>query len=88
MRLPPLVARVRVRTPRHALRLWLPLFLVWALLAVLLLPLLLVLRIAALVVPRWSLLALVRGGCAVLGEARGTRVLVERPGAEIFVSLS
>jgi uncharacterized membrane protein len=75
MRIPPLVARVRIGTPVHSVPLWVPIVLVWAPLLVLAAPLLLLALLAALVVaPRWSFLALARGIWDALCEARGTRI--------------
>ena len=62
MMLPPLVARVRVVTPRHAFGAWLPLFLLW----ILLLPLALLL-----------LVALAVGFAAAIEHARARAAIVE-----------
>ena len=88
MMLPPLVARVRVVTPRHAFGAWLPLFLLWILLLPLALLLLVALAVTALVSPRWRCGALLAGTYAALCEARGTRVDVEGgDGSRVFVAL-
>ncbi len=87
MNLPPLVARVRIRTPRHAFRLWLPLFLLWILLVPFLAPVLLVALLVTAALPRWRCGALLRGAWATLCEARGTRVEVEDEGTHVFVTL-
>lgn len=75
---PPLVARVRFEG--HRLGLWIPLFLVWLLLAALLLPFLVVFVVVALFAPpRWRLWPLAGGAWRVFCETRGTRIeLVER----------
>jgi len=86
--LPPLVARVRVRTRRHAFRLWVPLFLAWLLLLPLLAPLVLVaLLVTAVALPRWRCAALLRGVYATLCETRGTCVEVEGDATQVFVTL-
>jgi hypothetical protein len=88
MNLPPLIARVRVRTRRHAFRLWVPLFLLWILLVPLLVPVILVaLLVTAVAMPRWRCGALLRGAWATLCETRGTRVEVEDQGTRVFVTL-
>jgi hypothetical protein len=88
MMLPPLVARVRVVTPRRAFGAWLPLFLVWILLLPLALLLVVALAVTALVAPRWRCGALLVGAYAALCEARGTRVDVEGgDGRRVFVAL-
>ncbi|HUL57987.1 MAG TPA: hypothetical protein VLU43_01855 [Anaeromyxobacteraceae bacterium] len=91
MKLPPLVARVRVHTPHRACRLWVPLFLLWGLLLVLLVLLLPVLAVAigvtAVAAPRWSIAPAARGLWAVLCESRGTRVLVAGGRAQVFFTL-
>jgi len=54
MTFPPLLLRLRVRTPDHAWpTLWLPLFLVWPLLFVLLVPLALVVVLVAIAFGPW-----------------------------------
>src|SRR5512146_1795278 len=69
MKLPPLVARVRVRTDRRSLGLWVPLFLAWALLVVLLAPLLLLaLLVTLLFAPRWRFARLASGVYAAVCE--------------------
>jgi predicted membrane metal-binding protein len=88
VRLPPLVARVRIRTRGRAYRLWVPLFLVWLLLALLLAPVLLVaLLLTLLVARRWRFLPLAGGLYTALCEARGTRVELEGERATVFVAL-
>ena len=88
MMLPPLVARVRIRTPDHHLRLWLPLFLLWLLLLPLVVPLALLLAVAALFAPpRWRFGPIARGACVALCEARGTAVDVEGPRGRVFITL-
>ncbi len=88
MMVPPLVARVRVVTPRHAYGAWLPLFLLWILLLPLALLLVLALTVTALVAPRWRFGRVAAGTYAALCEARGTRVDVEgEDGRRIFVAL-
>ena len=81
MMLPPLVARVRIRTPDHHLRLWL-------LLLPLVVPLALLLAVAALFAPpRWRFGPIARGACVALCEARGTAVDVEGPRGRVFITL-
>jgi hypothetical protein len=88
MRLPPLVARVRIRTPDHHLRLWVPLFLVWVLLLPLLVPLALLVALAALLAPpRWRFGPVARGACVALCETRGVAVDVEGPRSRFLVTL-
>lgn len=82
MSLPPLLMRLRLESPGHRkVRLWLPLFLLWPVLVVLMLLALVVAVIADVVLflvghryYRWTLLLI--GSLDVLGQARGTRVLV------------
>jgi hypothetical protein len=88
MNVPPLVARVRVHTPRRAYRLWVPLFLIWALLLLLLVPVLLVaLAVTVLIAPRWTFVPAARGAWDVLCASRGTRVAVDGGRSRIFVAL-
>ncbi len=89
MMLPPLVARVRVVTPRRAYGAWVPLFLLWLVLLPLVVPLLaLALLVTAVVAPRWRFGALAAGLYAAACEARGTRVDVEgSDGRRVFVAL-
>jgi hypothetical protein len=88
MRLPPLVARVQVQTATRSFRVWVPLFLLWLLAVLLLAPLLLVALLATLVIaPRWRFAALLRGTYAVLCEARGTNVEVERARGHVSIAL-
>ncbi len=87
MRVPPLVARVRLRGRRRSIRLWIPLFLLWLVLAVLLAPLLALVFLAALVAPpRWRFLRLAGGAWGALCEARGASVHVEDARGAVFVS--
>ena len=75
MRVPPMLAHVSVGGPPRAFRLWVPLFLVWALLLVLLLPLLLVAALAVALAPRrWRFGPAVQGAWVTLCETRGTSV--------------
>ena len=88
MRLPPLIARVQVRTSARSFRLWVPLFLVWLLALLLLGPLLLVALLATLALaPRWRFARLLRGAYAVLCEARGTSVEVDRARGHVSIAL-
>jgi hypothetical protein len=88
MMLPPLVARVRVVTPRRAYGAWLPLFLLWILLLPLVLLLVVALAATAVVAPRWRFGAVAAGLYAAVCEARGTRVDVEGgDGRRVFVAL-
>jgi len=88
MKLPPLVARVQVRTPARSFRLWVPLFLVWILAFLLLVPLLLLALLVALAfAPRWRFGALLGGTYAVLCEARGTHVDVDDARTRVSIAL-
>jgi hypothetical protein len=88
VRLPPLVARVRIRTRGRACRLWVPLFLVWLVLLLLIAPVLLVaLLVTLLVARRWSFLPLAGGLYATLCEARGTRVELEGERTTVHIAL-
>ena len=78
MTLPPLVARVRIRTEHRHLRLFVPLFLL----------LVLLLALAALLAPpRWRFGPAARGVCRALCETRGTRVDVAGPRSRVHVAL-
>jgi hypothetical protein len=88
MRWPPLVAHVRVVTPRRAFGAWVPLFLIWLLVFPLVLPVLLVaLLVTAVAAPRWRFGALAAGAYGALCEARGTRIDVEGDGRRVLVAL-
>ena len=88
MTLPPLVARVRIRTEHRHLRLFVPLFLLWLLLFPLFLLLVLLLALAALLAPpRWRFGPAARGVCRALCETRGTRVDVAGPRSRVHVAL-
>jgi hypothetical protein len=88
MILPPLIARVRVRSGAFRIRLWVPLFLLWLLLLVLLAPVLLVAAVVALFAPaRWRFGPAARGACLALCETRGTCVDVESARRRVFIAL-
>ena len=88
MILPPLIARVRVRSGAFRLRLWVPLFLLWLLLVALLAPVLLLAAVVALFAPpRWRFGPAARGVCLALCETRGTCVDVESPRGHVFIAL-
>jgi hypothetical protein len=88
MKLPPLVARVRVRTRCHAFGLWVPLFLLWLVVIPVLAPIvLLALLVTRVALPRWRCAALLRGAYTTLCETRGTRVEVENDDRHFFVTL-
>jgi len=88
MTLPPLVARIRIRTERRHLRLFVPLFLLWLLLLPLLVPLVLLVALAAVLAPpRWRFGPVARGACLALCETRGTRIDVAGPRGRVHVAL-
>ncbi len=88
MKLPPLVARVRVRTRAHLFRLWVPLFLLWLLLFLLLAPLLLVATLVTLLAaPRWRFGRLARGVYVTVCETRGAHVEVEGDRTGVSIAL-
>jgi hypothetical protein len=88
MILPPLVARVRIRTRAHHFRLWVPLFVIWLLLVPLLLPVLLLALIVALLAPaRWRFGPVARGTYVALCETRGTHVDVEGKRTDVSIAL-
>src|SRR5262249_15275107 len=90
MTFPPSLLRLRVRTPEHAWpTLWLPLFVVWALLFLLLVPLALVVLLVAIVLdPRQTVRAfeLVGALFAVVCGLRGVRVDVGDGRAQVLIS--
>ena len=90
MTFPPSLLRLRVRTPEHAWpTLWLPLFLVWPLLLLLLVPLALVGLLVAIVLdPRQTARAfeLVGALFAVVCGLRGLQVDVVGRGAQVLIS--
>lgn len=88
MRLPPLVARIRIGTPARSVPLWVPIVLVWAPLLVLAAPLLLLALLVALVVaPRWSFLTFARGIWDALCEVRGTRIDLQGDHRRVSIAL-
>jgi hypothetical protein len=91
MKLPPSIVHVRVLPVRGWMPgLWLPLFLIWPIVLVLLLPLLLLGLCVALVVQARSVapwLALFGGVYTLLCALRGTRVDVRGPSSQVFVSI-
>jgi Na+/H+-translocating membrane pyrophosphatase len=90
MTFPPSLLRLRVRTPEHAWpTLWLPLFLVWPLLLLLLVPLVLVVLLVAIVLdPRQTARAfdLVGALFAVVCGLRGVHVDVVDRRAQVRIS--
>lgn len=90
MRFPPPLLRLRVRTPENAWpTLWLPLFLIWALLFLLLVPLALVVLLVAIVLhPRQAARAfdLVGALFAVVCGFRGVHIDVESRSAQVLIS--
>jgi hypothetical protein len=91
MSLPPSIVHVRVVPARGWMPgLWLPLFLIWPVVLVLLLPLFvlglcLALVVQARAVPR--LVAFFGGVYALLCELRGIRVDVRGAGSQVFISI-
>jgi hypothetical protein len=91
MKLPPSIVHVRVVPVRGWMPgLWLPLFVIWPLLLVLLLPLALLGLCLALVIqaralPHW--LALCSGVYTLLCELRGIRVDVRGSGSQVLISI-
>jgi hypothetical protein len=89
MRFPPLLVRLRVRTPEHAWpTLWLPLFLVWLVLMLLVPLALIVLLVAIVIAPGETarIFALAGAAFAVVCGLRGLQVDVEGSGGEILIS--
>jgi hypothetical protein len=90
MTFPPSLLRLRVRTPEHAWpTLWLPLFLVWPLLCLLLVPLALVVLLVAIALdPRQAAraFALVGALFAVVCGLRGVHIDVVGERAQILIS--
>jgi hypothetical protein len=87
--LPPLTASVHVKPAgwRFAIRLWLPLFLLWLLLLPLFVLSLPFLFVASLIFG-FRLLHSLGAVMAVLAGFKGTKVDVENPDARIFVKLN
>jgi hypothetical protein len=91
VRVLPLIASVRLRSPSWRMpTLWLPLFLIWPLVFVIVLPLAALGLLVALVLPDRSAGA----GLKVLGafyvfccELRGTKIDVNGPDSEILISI-
>ena len=90
MTFPPSLLRLRVRTPEHAWpTLWLPLFLIWPLLCLLLVPLALVVLLVAIALdPRQPAraFALVGALFAVVCGLRGVHIDVVGERAQILIS--
>jgi len=90
MTFPPLLMRLRVRTPAHAWpTLWLPLFLIWPLVFVLLVPLALLAPLVAIALdPRQIARAFELLGAlfAVICGLRGTLVDVADRNSRILIS--
>ena len=90
MTFPPSLLRLRVRTPEHAWpTLWLPLFLVWPLLVVLLVPLALAVLLVAIVLdPRHTARAFELAGAlfAVVGGLRGMHIDVAGKRGQVLIS--
>jgi hypothetical protein len=82
----PMLAHLHVETPRHRIRLWLPLFLIWLLLLPLVLVLLPLAAVACLVL-RLNPFTAIGTVFSVLAALSGTRVEVERPGAMVFIDI-
>jgi hypothetical protein len=83
----PMLAEVRISTPDHRFRLWLPLFLVWLLLlilAVLLSPLILIALLIARLNPFTTVWALIR----VVAALSGAHVEVKAPDANVLVRVA
>ncbi len=87
MRLPPLVARVGIRTPRRSFAVWVPLFLVWLAVLLLALPVALVALAVVAFAPRWRFGRLAGRAYLALCAARGTDVEVEGEGTAISIAL-
>jgi hypothetical protein len=91
VKLLPSIVHVRVTPVRRRMpELWLPLFVIWPLVLVLLLPLLLLGLCVALVVEARSVvqwLALLWGVYTLLCELRGVRIDVRGPGSQVLVSI-
>lgn len=88
MKLPPLVARLRVRTRTRSFGLWVPLFLVWMLAFLLAAPLVLAgILVSLAFAPRWNVARLAWGTYAALCETRGTLIDVERDRTRVFMAL-
>jgi hypothetical protein len=86
MKIPPLLACVRLRS----ITLWLPLVLLWPLALLLIVPVLLLLVIIPLVIPGLSFRELTRlcGGLyLVLCELRGTVVSIDSPSVRLALTL-
>jgi hypothetical protein len=80
MKLPPMFAKVAIHRQTGVVRLWFPLFILWVLLFLLLIPFLLLAALALLVVPRrYRFGPLARGAYFTLCETRGTVVEVRAP---------
>lgn len=90
MTFPPLLVRLRVHTPERAWpTLWLPLFLVWPLLFLLLVPLALIVLVVALVLdPLQIRRAFVMAGAlfSVVCGLRGLHIDVVGRGGQVLVS--
>ena len=90
MTLPPTIMRLRIQTDERRFGLWLPLFLIWpliALLVVLLFPIVLILGI--LLWPTGWGKPLLLGGPALLRvfcALRGIEINVEKPTEQVFIS--
>ncbi|HLI68029.1 MAG TPA: hypothetical protein VKU90_16820 [Caulobacteraceae bacterium] len=83
----PMLAQVRVKTPEHDIRLWLPLFLVWLLLlilAVLLSPIILI----ACLIARLNPFTTVWGVVGVIAALGGTHIEVKAPDANVLVRIA
>jgi hypothetical protein len=91
MTFPPSLLRLRVRTPEHAWpTLWLPLFLVWPVLFLLLVPLALVVLVVAIALdPRQTARAfqLVGALFAVVCGLRGLHIDVVSRRTQVLISL-
>ncbi len=82
----PLVAEVRVRSPKVSFRLWAPLFLIW----LLLLPLVLVLApfaLLAMAVLGRNSVRVSTSAIAILHALSGVLVEVESPAAQVLVRI-
>jgi len=90
MTFPPSLLRLRVRTPEHAWpTLWLPLFLIWPLLLLLLVPLAAVALVVAIVRdPRQTVLAfdLVGALFAVVCGLRGVHIDIADRHSQVLIS--
>lgn len=83
----PMVARVRFKHGRFGMRLWIPLFLLWLLLAPLV-PIVLAVLLVGCAVVRINPLQAVAVAAGILGTLAGTHIEVIDPDHQILIHLT